>query len=180
MKPWDSTLVHWAKVVLLVSNLICCFIFHFFSFYQSCFLCITEAMEPPFKIKFFNLALHIMTFEMRPLIMIYPYTVLSFSKTLIVAAWFTQWQGEAVSTQNWACLKFSLGANIINLPTCQQLETPLRSHRLLWQLPWALFRTHMTCCYGIDQVTVFQRQSSILSNKPSYLKCPLFLFAVIY
>ena len=124
------------------------------------------------------LVLHIMTFEMRPLITTYSHTALGFSNSLIVTARFTQWQGKSCFHTKPGMFKILTqreGTNIINLPTCQQLETPLGGPRLLWQLPWAVFRTHMTCCYWINQVTVFQGQFSILRNKPSYLKWPLFL-----
>ena len=56
------------------------------------------------------------------------------------------------------------GVNIINFLILHWL-----GHRLLWQLPWALFRMPRTCCFCINQVIVFQGQSSILGNFPSHL-----------
>lgn len=39
--------------------------------------------------------------------------------------------------------------------------------RLLCQLPWLSCTTHRTCCYGINQATLFQGQVSILDNMPT-------------
>lgn len=50
-----------------------------------------------------------------------------------------------------------------------QLGTLVDGSRLLWQLPWLLFRTNRTCCCCISQVTVFQGQSGILGSTPSHL-----------
>lgn len=70
------------------------------------------------------------------------------------------------------------GTNIINLRTCQQLETPLGGPRLLWQLPWACLEHTGHAVTVLAKSLVFQGQSSILSNRPSYLKWTLFLSAV--
>lgn len=55
----------------------------------------------------------------------------------------------------------------MNLPISHWLKTPVDVPRLLWQLPWVLSRTQRKCYYCINQVAVFQRQSSILGNMPS-------------
>lgn len=58
-------------------------------------------------------------------------------------------------------------ANKINSQIPHRLRTPVDRHRPLWQLPCTLFKTHRTCCYCINQVTVLQGQSGILGNMPS-------------
>ena len=52
-------------------------------------------------------------------------------------------------------------ASIIHLPVPHQLGTLVGGLRLLWQLPWVLLRTHRTCHYCINQVTVFEGRSGI-------------------
>lgn len=67
-----------------------------------------------------------------------------------------------------ACLIRAASANIINLPSSHRSGTPVGGPRLLWQLSWVLFRTHVTCCHCINRLTVFPAQSSILGNRPSH------------
>lgn len=38
------------------------------------------------------------------------------------------------------------------------------SFGILGNLPWALLRTHRTCCYCVNQVIVFLEQSVIIGN----------------
>lgn len=76
---------------------------------------------------------------------------------------------HAVSTQTKAYLELSFGGgdNIINLQRHRWLQTLADGPRLLWQLFLILFRIHKTCCHFINQVSVFQGESSILGNTPS-------------
>lgn len=59
------------------------------------------------------------------------------------------------------------------------LRTSVDVPRLLWQLPWVLFRAHRTCYYYIKKVTAFQGQSKIPDNMPSHpdsmmATCPMY------
>ena len=53
---------------------------------------------------------------------------------------------------------------IILLSVTHKWGAPVNGLMLLWQLPWALFRTHSNC---IKQVILFQGQSSNLGHMPS-------------
>ena len=53
---------------------------------------------------------------------------------------------------------------IILLSLTHQWGAPVNGLTLLWQLPWALFRTHSNC---INQVILFQGHSSNLGHMPS-------------
>ena len=91
---------------------------------------------------------------------IYP-MVLSFCNLSVMAAWFArQWgtawvRPDAVSTQTRAYLEPSLtdgGANITNLPISYQLRILMNGPKLLWHLPWTLFRTYRMCCYCTESL----------------------------
>lgn len=84
----------------------------------------------------------------------------------------------SVHTNQGIFITFTLRkeADIINLPISHQLGTLMNGLRLLWQLPCVLFRTHRTCCYCINQDTVFQGKSVILGTMPSHLVLPSLLF----
>ena len=87
----------------------------------------------------------------------YPYMVFSFSDLLMAPAWFT-WRQEkslvrhSVHTNQgiYRTLTQRKGANFINFPIPHQLGTPVDGLQLLGQLPWALFRTHRSCCDCIN------------------------------
>ena len=59
------------------------------------------------------------------------------------------------------------GANIIDLSVSHQLGTLMGSLMLLWS--WVFFRTHKTCCYCFNQVTVFQGQFNNLVYKSFFM-----------
>lgn len=75
----------------------------------------------------------------------------------------------SVHTNQFITFTLRKEADIINLPISHQLGTLMNGLRLLWQLPCVLFRTHRTCCYCINQNTVFQGKSVILGTMPSHL-----------
>lgn len=100
----------------------------------------------------------------------YPHMGFGLSNPLIIAAWLgygerkTWWRHSSHTNQSMLRMLSVRSTSIINLPVSHQLGTSVDSPRLLWQLPWALFRAHRTCCYCIYQVTIFQGQFSIPSN----------------
>ena len=113
------------------------------------------------------------TFEMWPQSLSvwwrYSCLVLSFSNLLTVVPGFHGDKGEFELCQMRSphkpgyvrTLSQRTEASIIRLPVPHQLGALVGGLRLLWQLPWALQRTHRTCHYCINQVTVFWGQSGI-------------------
>ena len=103
----------------------------------------------------------------------YLYLVLSSSNPLIVVAWFVWQQGKfglgqiRIHTNQGTFRTLTLRdeANIISFPIFHWLRTLVDGPR---QLSQVLFRTNRACYYCINQVTVFQGQSSILGNMPSH------------
>lgn len=61
------------------------------------------------------------------------------------------------------------GTNIINLLIPYQLGTPVDGPWFLLAVVLDSFRAHKTCCYCINQVTVFQGQSRIFGNMSLHL-----------
>ena len=71
----------------------------------------------------------------------------------------------STQTKTFRTLTRGKGADIIILlSVTHQWGAPVNGLTLLWQLPWALFRTHSNC---INQVILFQGHSSNLGHMPS-------------
>lgn len=70
VKAWDDTLAHPGKVILSVNSIICCFNIPL-SLSTNCCLWVIGELEAPFNVMLFCPTLHIITFEMRPPIIIY-------------------------------------------------------------------------------------------------------------
>jgi len=102
----------------------------------------------------------------------YLYMVLGFFNFLMVVAWLVWWWGkswvrlDSVHTHQgiFRTVTQREGASITHSPILHQLNTLVNGPRLLWPLPWALFRTHKTCWRRVNHVTKFQGQSDIFGN----------------
>ena len=71
----------------------------------------------------------------------------------------------STQTKTFRTLTRRKGADIIIfLSVTPEWGAPVNGLTLLWQLPWALFRTHSNC---INQVILFQGHSSNLGHMPS-------------
>ena len=82
----------------------------------------------------------------------------------------------STQTRSYLNLHYSfISLSLSFLPICQSFTSWNFSEFSQTPLAWTLFRTHETGCYCLNQVTVFQRKSSILGSVPSHLWWPLFL-----
>ena len=81
-------------------------------------------------------------------------------------------------TKTFRTLTRRKGADtIILLSVTHQWGAPVNGLMLLWQLPWALFRTHSNC---INQVILFQGHSSNLGHMPSRLNTMVATLSMLY